>query len=140
MFENSKINIENTNILLTMAFILIPYLTWLIKQYVISDCEKNIVMNISKRIKTNKKFKINQKNKNGKKKIGLLTNELPPIIYGGVSTWILMFMSMFKKDKNYDVIPIFLAYQDQIFLEDQNLDQRTLNRWAPCFRMGQQDI
>ena len=26
-----------------------------------------------------------------KKKIGLLTNELPPIIYGGVSTWVLNF-------------------------------------------------
>lgn len=47
-----------------------------------------------------------------KKKIGLLTNEIPPIVYGGVATWIINFMEMFKKDKEYEVIPIYLAYQD----------------------------
>ena len=30
-------------------------------------------------------------------RIALLTNELPPIVYGGVSTWILNFMKMFKE-------------------------------------------
>ena len=52
-----------------------------------------------------------------KKKIGLLTNEIPPIIYGGVSTWILNFMDMFKNDDNYEVIPIFLAYYDKDITE-----------------------
>ena len=40
-------------------------------------------------------------------KVGLLTNELPPIVYGGVSTWILKFMKMFRDNKDIDVIPIF---------------------------------
>ena len=51
--------------------------------------------------------------KNKKKKIGLLTNELPPIIYGGVSTWVLNFMDMFKDDDEYETVPIFLAYLDK---------------------------
>lgn len=46
-------------------------------------------------------------------KIGLLTNELPPIVYGGVSTWILNFMKMFKDNPDVEVIPIFLAHIDE---------------------------
>ena len=45
--------------------------------------------------------------KNKKKKIGLLTNELPPIIYGGVSTWVLNFMDMFKDDESMKPFPYF---------------------------------
>lgn len=45
-------------------------------------------------------------------KVGLLTNEIPPIIYGGVATWIVNFMKMFEKDDKIEVIPIFLAYND----------------------------
>ena len=47
-------------------------------------------------------------------KIGLLTNEIPPIVYGGVATWIVNFIKMFKDDENVEVIPIFLAYQDKL--------------------------
>ena len=54
----------------------------------------------------------NQNLLKNKKKIGLLTNEIPPIVYGGVATWIINFMEMFKKDNDYEVIPIYLAYQD----------------------------
>ena len=50
---------------------------------------------------------------NNKVKIGLLTNELPPIVYGGVSTWILNFMKMFKDNPHVDVVPIFLAHIDK---------------------------
>ena len=57
------------------------------------------------------------KNINLKKKIGLLTNEIPPVIYGGVSTWIVNFMDMFKDDETYEVIPIFLAYYDKDITE-----------------------
>ena len=46
-------------------------------------------------------------------KIALLTNEIPPIVYGGVATWILNFMDMFKDDPEIDVIPIFLAHLDE---------------------------
>jgi glycosyltransferase involved in cell wall biosynthesis len=50
----------------------------------------------------------------GKIKVGLLTNEIPPIIYGGVATWIINFMKMFEKDDQIEVIPIFLAYNDDL--------------------------
>ena len=45
-------------------------------------------------------------------KIGVLTNELPPIIYGGVSTWVVNFLKMFETHPIYEAIPIFLAYMD----------------------------
>ena len=41
-------------------------------------------------------------------KIGLLTNEIPPIVYGGVATWIVNFIEMFKGNDKYEIIPIFL--------------------------------
>ena len=50
----------------------------------------------------------------GKYKIGLLTNEIPPIIYGGVATWIVNFMKMFQDNEKYEVVPIFLAYNDPL--------------------------
>lgn len=54
-----------------------------------------------------------QKKKTKKKiKIGLLTNEIPPIIYGGVATWIVNFIKMFKDNDDLEIIPIFLAYAD----------------------------
>lgn len=45
-------------------------------------------------------------------KIGVLTNELPPIIYGGVSTWVVNFLKMFESHPLYEAVPIFLAYMD----------------------------
>ena len=36
-------------------------------------------------------------------KVGLLTNEIPPIVYGGVSTWILNFMDMFDDDDDIEI-------------------------------------
>ena len=50
--------------------------------------------------------------KTNRKKIGLLTNEIPPIVYGGVATWIVQFIEMFQNDTDYEIIPIFLAYND----------------------------
>lgn len=47
-------------------------------------------------------------------KLGLLTNEIPPIIYGGVATWIVNFINMFAGDERIEVIPIFLAYNDKL--------------------------
>ncbi len=47
-------------------------------------------------------------------KLGLLTNEIPPIVYGGVATWIVNFIKMFENDKDVEVVPIFLAYQDTL--------------------------
>ena len=53
-------------------------------------------------------------NINRKIKVGLLTNEIPPIVYGGVATWIVNFIKMFEKDEKIEVIPIFLAYNDKL--------------------------
>ena len=61
--------------------------------------------------KKDKKKKI-KRDKNTKIKIGLLTNEIPPVVYGGVATWIINFMKMFENDSNYEVVPIYLAYSD----------------------------
>ena len=47
-------------------------------------------------------------------KVGLLTNEIPPIIYGGVATWIVNFIKMFKDDDKIEIIPIYLAYNDKL--------------------------
>ena len=54
-----------------------------------------------------------KKRKTDKKiKLGLLTNEIPPVVYGGVATWIVNFIRMFENDERVEVIPIFLAYND----------------------------
>ena len=47
-------------------------------------------------------------------RIGLLTNEIPPIVYGGVATWIVNFINMFKDSPTLEIIPIFLAFQDEL--------------------------
>ena len=52
-------------------------------------------------------------NKNEKIKLGLLTNEIPPIVYGGVSTWITNFIKMFEDDDKYEIIPIYLEHLDK---------------------------
>ena len=48
-----------------------------------------------------------------KMKVGLLTNEIPPIVYGGVATWIINFLDMFSEDDDIEIIPIFLAQLDE---------------------------
>ena len=47
-------------------------------------------------------------------RIGLLTNEIPPIVYGGVATWIVNFINMFKDSETIEIIPIFFSYQDKL--------------------------
>lgn len=81
------------------------------------------VYNDDKIDEENNKNTKNNKKKNVKKeiikrKIGLLTNEIPPIIYGGVSTWIVNFIKMFENDSNFEIIPIFLAYADKHRIEE----------------------
>jgi glycosyltransferase involved in cell wall biosynthesis len=53
-------------------------------------------------------------------KLGLLTNEIPPIVYGGVATWIVNFIKMFEDDPDIEVVPIFLAYNDKLPEECMN--------------------
>ena len=69
-------------------------------------------------------YKTNQESepkicKKNKINIGLLTNEIPPIVYGGVATWIVNFINMFNDDNKYNIIPIFLAYNDKLGKKDQ---------------------
>ena len=52
-------------------------------------------------------------------KVGLLTNELPPVVYGGVATWCTNFINMMVNNTQIEVIPIFLAYNDQLSKDDQ---------------------
>ena len=61
---------------------------------------------------TNDKKEYVKRSSGDKIKIGVLTNELPPIIYGGVSTWVVNFLKMFQSNPLYEAIPIFLAYMD----------------------------
>jgi peroxiredoxin len=42
-------------------------------------------------------------------KVGLLTNEIPPIVYGGVATWILNFLDMFQDNDDVEIIAINFA-------------------------------
>lgn len=56
-----------------------------------------------------------------KLRVGLLTNEIPPIVYGGVATWIINYMKMFESDENIEVVPIFLAYNDRLPNESRSL-------------------
>jgi len=57
---------------------------------------------------------------NNKINIALLTNEIPPIVYGGVATWIVNFINMMEGSERYNVIPVFLAYNDSLSEEDIN--------------------
>lgn len=48
-------------------------------------------------------------------KVALFTNELAPwVVYGGVATWIDSYISMFENEPNIQIIPIFLAYNDNL--------------------------
>ena len=52
--------------------------------------------------------------RNNKIKVGLLTNEIPPVVYGGVATWIVNFIKMFEGNEYFEVYPIFLAHLDDL--------------------------
>ena len=57
---------------------------------------------------------VRKSNFDKKIRLGLLTNEIPPIVYGGVATWIVNFIKMFEEDPDIEVVPIFLAYNDKL--------------------------
>ena len=77
----------------------------------LNELIENLVSNLDLKDTTiNKKItvKINSLLENKKFKIGLLTNEIPPIVYGGVATWIVNFIKMFESSDIFEVVPIFL--------------------------------
>ena len=54
------------------------------------------------------------KNTSKKIKIGLETNEIPPVVYGGVANWIVNFIKMFEDNEYFEVYPIFLEHLDTL--------------------------
>ncbi len=77
-----------------------------------SDIHDRFIDHIITIYKQGNPYIIRKKSFDKKIKLGLLTNEIPPIIYGGVATWIVNFIEMFKDDPDIEVIPIFLEHLD----------------------------
>ena len=78
---------------------------------------RSMIMNvfeISETIAENDDLLYERKEFGRKIKIGLLTNEIPPVVYGGVATWIVNFINMFEDNKYFEVYPIFLAHLDNL--------------------------
>ena len=46
-----------------------------------------------------------------KMKVGLLSNEIPPIVYGGVATWIMNFLDMFAEDDELLILRILRSHR-----------------------------
>lgn len=90
----------------------------------LNELIQNLVSNLNPKDTTITKkisLKINSLLENKKFKIGLLTNEIPPIVYGGVATWIVNFIKMFESSDIFEVVPIFLeSYLDDKLPEDIN--------------------
>lgn len=80
--------------------------------YDINDIHTMFVDNLMTIYKQGNPYIIRKETFDKKVKIGLLTNEIPPVIYGGVATWIVNFIEMFKDDKDVEVVPIFLEHLD----------------------------
>ena len=106
-------NLYEHNFIEFYSLIILGLLYVLISKYFITlpkQIKKNTITNeINVKNFTNKTTNKNDK----KKKVGLLTNEIPPIVYGGVSTWITNFIKMFKDDDKYEIIPIYLEHLDK---------------------------
>jgi len=62
----------------------------------------------------NQEIHFERPKRKNKFKIGLLTNEIPPIVYGGVATWIVNFIKMFENNQYFEIYPIFLAHLDDL--------------------------
>ena len=92
--------------------------TYALDENIISSIFNNILQNIHENIPgINITQDIQEKEDvvfTKKLKVALLTNEIPPIVYGGVATWIVNFIKMFEKDDDLEIIPIFLAYNDKL--------------------------
>ena len=97
---------------LFLIYIFGKYINYL-SQFKINEKIKNKINKKEVEKLYNKKIINRKKIVKNKYRVGLLTNEIPPIIYGGVATWIVNWIKMFETSEKYDVIPIFLAYLDK---------------------------
>lgn len=80
--------------------------------YDLNDIHTMFIENMITIYKQGNPYIIRKEHFDKKIKIGLLTNEIPPVIYGGVATWIVNFIEMFKDDNDVEVVPIFLEHLD----------------------------
>lgn len=80
--------------------------------YDLNDINTIFIENMITIYKQGNPYIIRKEQFDKKIKIGLLTNEIPPVIYGGVATWIVNFIEMFKDDNDVEVVPIFLEHLD----------------------------
>lgn len=108
IYDNNFINYDELYCFLLFGLLYKFLLNLLDTEWIKKNIDKNqknknkVFNNKSKKIETN-----------NKKKVGLLTNEIPPIVYGGVSTWITNFIKMFEDDEKYEIIPIYLEHLDK---------------------------
>ncbi len=102
--------------LMLFIFKIFEWISSLFYDFVNKIVKKNMIDTLFGKNKYEEKHLkfIKNKYKKNKIKIGLLTNEIPPIVYGGVATWIVNFIKMFENDENMEVVPIFLAHQDDL--------------------------
>ena len=96
---------------------LISVLIWMLNMYIIRLIGSNHIR-FKHWTNYDSKFRTKSSKKSRTNKpiiIGLFTNELAPwVVYGGVATWIDSYISMFKKNKQIIIVPIFLAYNDSL--------------------------
>ncbi len=109
------LNISFTNNAITQEIVRIFFMILqIIVSYIIGDIGYEHIVKHFVLAVVNEEEQKKEKEINGKIKVGLLTNEIPPIVYGGVATWIVNFIKMFEDDDKIEVIPIFLAYNDKL--------------------------
>jgi glycosyltransferase involved in cell wall biosynthesis len=97
---------------LFLIYVFGKYFSYLVSLEFLKKSNKNVDKKYTENL-YNKKISKKKKVIKNKYKIGLLTNEIPPIRYGGVATWIVNWIKMFESSENYEVVPIFLAYLDK---------------------------
>jgi glycosyltransferase involved in cell wall biosynthesis len=90
------------------------YFIYINNDEIIQNNNENIELDLVINTREKNESEKDQEFDDDKINIGLLTNEIPPIIYGGVSTWIVNFIKMFENSEKYRIIPIFLAYADDV--------------------------
>tara|TARA_B100000035_G_C21005482_1_gene557067 strand:- start:57 stop:1313 length:1257 start_codon:yes stop_codon:yes gene_type:complete len=88
--------------------------TYEVNTEIASSIFNNIMRSISELSKENEEKQVRDVTFKDKIRVGLLTNEIPPVVYGGVATWIVNFIKMFEGDEDFEIIPIFLAYNDKL--------------------------
>ena len=86
---------------LFLIYIFGKYFSYLVALDFLKKKGKNIDKKYTENL-YNRKITKKKKIIKNKYKIGLLTNEIPPIRYGGVATWIVNWIKMFESSEKYE--------------------------------------